>query len=79
MPKGKFDPKNVSKNMLGETKKDGSPKHCTHFWVSKGMTIKRNGKGDVSKITKQKCAMCGMADMKEEKYSDNRLMYEAKK
>jgi len=70
LPKGKFHPKNVSKKLA----KDGQ-KHCNHFWVNKGKTIIRNGMGDAIKSTKYKCVLCGETKKDEEKYVDNRIIY----
>jgi len=80
LPKGKFNPKNVHRNLAKDGKiKAPKKKQCMHFWVVKKTMVKRNGIGEAMKIKTEKCAMCDKVKKSTEKYVDTRVMYEANK
>jgi len=75
IPKGKFDFKNVAKNLAKDAGSKHTEKDCEHFWVNKHFIVKRNGNGEAEKIVHQKCAKCDKERVEQKKYSDNRIIY----
>jgi len=77
LPKGKFDFKNVAKNLSNDVSKKHHEK-CQHFWINKHFIVKRDGKGEAEKTVHQKCAKCNEERTEHKKYSDTRIIYNDK-
>ena len=75
IPQGKFDFKNVARNLSKDTETKHREKNCEHFWVNKHFVVKRNGNGDACKTVHQKCAKCDKERIETKKYSDDRIVY----
>jgi len=77
LPKGKFDFKNVTKNLVKDNssvpKKHGEK--CQHFWINKHFIVKRNGNGDAVKVSHQKCTKCNEERTEHKSYNDTRIIY----
>jgi len=79
LPKGKFDFKNVAKNLADDhISKKKYDKKCQHFWINKHFIVKRDGNGEAEKTVHQKCAKCNEERTEHKKYSDTRIIYNDK-
>jgi len=77
LPKGKFDFKNVARNLSSDAHKNAplKEKKCEHFWINKKFVVKRNGNGDAEKTVCQKCAKCNEERTEHKTYNDTRIIY----
>jgi hypothetical protein len=75
IPQGKFDFKNVAKNISSDSMPKKHGEKCQHFWINKHFVVKRNGNGDAEKTIHQKCVKCNEERIEHKKYNDSRVLY----